>query len=105
MDVSFSLHAKQDELSVKLYGEKGGVELEPELTIVSEKYNTILNMNPQVNSLTFDFVQAFQEEINHFVDSTLGRKATLSPVEDGVELMKMICAIYESGTQGKEIIL
>ena len=29
VDVSFTLQAKQDELSVKLYGEKGGAEIEP----------------------------------------------------------------------------
>ncbi|MDF2652872.1 MAG: hypothetical protein K0Q73_8788, partial [Paenibacillus sp.] len=28
---------------------------------------------------------------------------TLSPVEDGVEMMKILCGIYESAAQGKEI--
>jgi predicted dehydrogenase len=103
VDVSFTLHAKKDELSVKLYGDKGGVEIEPELTLVTEKHNTILNVSPQVDHRSFDFSEAFQSEIDHFIDSCLGRKETLSPVEDGVELMKILGAIYESAKTGKEV--
>ncbi|MBW5448518.1 gfo/Idh/MocA family oxidoreductase [Cohnella sp. CFH 77786] len=105
VDVSFTLHAKKDETSIKLYGDKGGAELEPELLLVSEKNDTILNITPQVDHSTFHFADSFQNEINHFVDSALGRKETLSPVRDGVEMMKMLCAIYESAETGTEIRL
>ncbi|GIN56872.1 oxidoreductase [Lederbergia ruris] len=103
VDVSFTLHAKQDEISVKLYGTKGGAEVEPSLAIVTEKYDTILNLAPQVDSTTFDFGQAFQAEIDHFVDVCLGEKETLSPVADGVEMTKILSGIYESAEKGKEI--
>ncbi|MBN2981695.1 MULTISPECIES: Gfo/Idh/MocA family protein [Cohnella] len=104
VDVSFSLHAKKDELTVKLYGTKGGVELEPELTFVLEKENTILNAVPQINHLTFDFASGFQAEIDHFIAVCQGSKETLSPVEDGVEMMKILCGVYESARLGKEIV-
>ena len=103
VDVSFTLHAKEDELSIKLYGDKGGVEIEPELFLVTEKHNTILNATPQIDNLQFDFVQGFQNEINHFVSSCFGEKETLSPVEDGVEIMKILNAVYESSEKGIEI--
>jgi predicted dehydrogenase len=103
VDVSFTLHAKKDETTVKLYGEKGGIEVEPELSIITEKHNTILNATPQVDSLTFDFVQGFQNEIDHFVLTCLGETETLSPVEDGLEMMKILCGIYESSEKGIEI--
>lgn len=103
VEVSFTLHAKKDNLSVSLYGTKGGAEVEPELQIITEKYDTILNMSPQINDKTFDFKSGFQNEINHFIDAIHGRKETLSPVEDGVEIMKILCGIYESSEQGKEI--
>lgn len=103
VDVSFTLHAKKDEIAVKLYGEKGGVEIEPELSIITEKYNTILNATPQIDSLTFDFEQGFQNEIDHFVLSCIGETETLSPVGDGVEMMKILCGIYESSEKGIEI--
>jgi predicted dehydrogenase len=105
VDVSFTLHAKENEITAKIYGDKGGAEIEPSLQIIGEKHNTILNMTPQVDHLTFDFASGFQNEIDHFIDCVLGRKQTLSPVEDGVEIMKILCGIYESAEQGREIAL
>lgn len=105
IDVSFTLQAKQDEVSVKLYGEKGGAEIEPQLVIVQERHNTILNVTPQIDNLGFDFEGAFTNEIHHFVACCLTGTQPISPVEDGVEIMKMLCAIYESAATGQEIKL
>ncbi|MDR4886720.1 Gfo/Idh/MocA family oxidoreductase [Fredinandcohnia sp. QZ13] len=103
VDVSFSLHAKKDEISVKLFGDKGGAEIEPELLIVSEKHDTIVNLNPQIDNLSFDFVKAFQSEIDYFIECCRTGNETISPVEDGVEMMKILCGIYESSKKGTEI--
>lgn len=105
VDVSFTLQAKQDEISTKLYGEKGGVEVEPELALVTEKNNTILNVAPQIDHLGFNFAAAFQNEIDHFVECCQTDKQTLAPVEDGVEIMKILNAVYESAEKGKEVYL
>lgn len=103
VDVSFALHAAQDEMGVKLYGTKGGAQVEPELMLVSEKLNTILNVHPQVDSVKLNVGSAFQNEINHFVAVCLGQADPVSPVEDGIALMKMLCAIYESAETRREI--
>ncbi|CAG7645729.1 Gfo/Idh/MocA family protein [Paenibacillus allorhizosphaerae] len=103
VDVSFTLHAKQDETVVKLFGEKGGVELEPAVTIVAEKHNTILNVVPQTDHKSLNVTAAFQNEINHFVECCQTGNAPLSPVEDGLEIMKILCGIYESAEKGIEI--
>ncbi len=105
VDVSFTLQAKDDELSVKLFGDKGGAEIEPELALVTEKNNTILNVTPQVDNLSFAFNAAFKNEINHFVTSCLEGKETIAPVADGVQVMKMLNAVYESAKTEKEIYL
>lgn len=105
VDVSFTLQAMQDEISVKLYGEKGGAEIEPALAIVTEKHNTILNVTPQIDQLGFDFAGAFQNEINHFVDCCVNKTECIATVEDGVAVMKMLCAIYESASTGREVRL
>ena len=105
IDVSFALHAKKDELSVKLFGENGGAEIEPELAMVTEKNNTILNITPQIDNLSFDFEGAFSNEINHFVDCCIEGKETIAPVADGVQVMKILNAVYESSTTGKEVYL
>src|SRR5699024_5074825 len=105
VDVSFTLQAKQDELFVKLFGDKGGAEIEPELAIVTEKNNTILNVAPQIDKLSFDFERSFANEINHFVECCLNGEESIAPVSDGVQVMKMLNAVYESSKTGKEIQL
>ncbi|MCQ6563103.1 Gfo/Idh/MocA family protein [Paenibacillus mendelii] len=103
VEVSFTLHALKDEIGVKIYGDKGGAEIEPELQIITEKYDTILNVTPQVDQLGFDVVKGFSNEIAHFVSSCQGNTETLSPVEDGLEMMKILCGIYESAAKGMEV--
>lgn len=105
VDVSFTLHAKEDELFVKLFGDKGGAEIEPELALVLEKNNTILNIAPQVDNLSFDFDKAFGNEIDHFVECCKEGKESIAPAADGVEVMKMLAAVYESARTGKEVYL
>lgn len=105
VDVSFALHARQNENSVKLYGEKGSFEIDPEVVIVTEKLDTIINIHPQLDNKGFNFGAAFQNEINHFIDCVIHQKESLSPVEDGLEIMKMLCGIYESAAKGVEIHL
>lgn len=105
VDVSFTLHAKQDEVSVKLYGENGGAEVEPELAIIKEQHETILNITPQIDLLSFDFAGSFINEINHFVDCCMNNVQPISTVEDGIEVTKMLSAIYESAATNQEIKL
>jgi predicted dehydrogenase len=103
VDVSFTLHAVKNDTTITIHGTKGGAQVEPELQIATEKHDVMLNLLPQADQLSFDFAAGFRSEIQHFVNCCLGRAETLSPVEDGVEIMKMLCAIYESAAAGKEI--
>ncbi|HEU5140162.1 MAG TPA: Gfo/Idh/MocA family oxidoreductase [Bacillales bacterium] len=103
VDVSYSLHARQDETTVKIFGDKGGAEVEPELNLITEKHDTVLNATPQVDSVNFNIEQSFQNEIDCFVSYCLGERETLSPVQDGLEMMKILCGVYESSEKGAEI--
>ncbi|WP_437180062.1 Gfo/Idh/MocA family protein [Paenibacillus andongensis] len=105
VDVSFTLHAKKDEIAVKLYGDKGGVELEPELVLVTEMLDTILNVSPQTDSKSINITEAFSQEISHFLSCCRTGNSPISPVEDGLTMMKILCGIYESAAKGQEIRL
>ncbi|WP_342440260.1 Gfo/Idh/MocA family oxidoreductase [Paenibacillus sp. FSL L8-0436] len=105
VDVSFTLHAKSDELAIRLYGDKGGVEIEPELTMITEKYDTILNVAPQTDSKSINVPEAFCNEVNHFLDCLQSGETPISPVEDGLQIMKILCGIYESANKGQEVQL
>ncbi|KZE36344.1 oxidoreductase [Bhargavaea cecembensis] len=104
LDVSFSLHAKKDETGIRLFGKKGGAELEPELVLMTEQNNTILNIHPQIDHLSIDFDEAFGAEIDHFVSCCLDGGKTEAPLVDGIEVMKMLDGIYESSKTGKEVV-
>jgi predicted dehydrogenase len=105
VDVSFTLHAKSDELAIRLYGDKGGVEIEPELTMITEKYDTILNVAPQTDSKSINVPEAFCNEVNHFLACLQSGETPISPVEDGLQIMKILCGIYESANKGQEVQL
>jgi len=106
VDVSYTLHAKKDEGSVKLFGDKGGFEIDPEIVMVTEKNDTILNIQPQTDSKAgFSADAAFQSEIDHFISCIVNGDQPISPVADGVEMMKILCGIYESAAKGEEIRL
>lgn len=103
IDSSYTLHARKDETSVKLYGTKGGAELEPELVMTTEENDTILNVHPQIDHLTFDFINSFQNEIDSFVGCCLTGTKSIAPIEDGVEMMKIITGIYEASEKKSEV--
>ncbi|MET3948565.1 putative dehydrogenase [Arthrobacter sp. UYCu512] len=105
LETSYSLHALEDELLVGVYGEKGGAELEPSLRFTLESHDTVINVVPQVDLLTFNFDEGFQNEINHFVSLCRGEAEEIAPVSQGVEIMRMLSAIYESAALGREVAL
>ncbi|MCL9659622.1 Gfo/Idh/MocA family oxidoreductase [Paenibacillus hunanensis] len=105
VDVSFSLHARENEGMIKLYGSKGGFEVDPALSITTEKYNTVLNVQPQVDHPSFQFATAFDNEIRHFIECVRTGSQPISPVEDGVQMMRMLTGIYESARLRREVIL
>jgi predicted dehydrogenase len=105
LETSYSLHAVEDELSVAVFGDRGGAELEPALKIVTERLDTVLNVHPQVDHSTFDFDAGFADEINHFVALCRGEAKEVAPVGHGVEMMRILSAIYESAASGHEVAL
>jgi predicted dehydrogenase len=105
LDASYSLHAPQDRLSVSIHGEAGGADVEPELRLATERHGTMLNLVPQIDHRTFDLVEGFRGEIHNFVQACLGREDVLAPVQDGVQVTRMVAAVYASAAAGHEVRL
>lgn len=103
VDVSFTLHIKNDESNVTVFGDKGGAQVEPSLSIVQESNDVILNSIPQIDHTGFNFPEGFQNEINHFVNCCLTGEDPIGGIDDGVEMMKILTAIYESAEKQQEI--
>jgi predicted dehydrogenase len=105
LDCSYSLHATKDSIDVSVYGEKGGAVLEPALQIATEMHDSVVNIEPQISSRTFEFGVGFASEIQNFVDASLGRAETIAPAWHGVEIVRILEAIYESAEAGREVAL
>lgn len=105
IEASFSLNTGAGENSVQLFGTKGGVKLAEEVTLYSE-------MDGYLTNVTFDyptglnFNQIFEKEMAHFIACVRGELTECrNPAEDGVELMKILDAIYLSAESGHEVTL
>jgi len=103
MDTSFSLHATKDSIGVSVYGDKGGADLEPSLQIATERHETMVNMQPQLGSDTFDLTDGFSHEIANFVDTCRGEAESIAPAWHGAEIMKILDGVYTSAAQGREV--
>lgn len=104
IEASFSLNIKEDQRRIELFGTKGGAKLEPDLELYSEAngYLTDVNLVAET-SLSFDGL--FQGEIDHFVSCVKDGAECKSPAQDGVDIMSILDAIYESARTGHEVIL
>lgn len=104
IEASFSLNIKNDEGKIELFGTKGGAKLNPELEIYNELYDYLSNITLDAETaLSFDGL--FENEINHFVSCLTDGTPCISPAEDGIDIMRILDAIYESARTGHEVIL
>jgi predicted dehydrogenase len=104
VDTSYSLHARNS-TSVKIHGSKGGAEIEPELLMITERHDTLLHMQPQIDSLGFDFQVGFANQIDHFLQICRREIPADATAEQGLEMARMLSGIYESARIGFEVTI
>ena len=104
LETSFNLNVKKDCGVISLFGTKAGAVADPQLEIYSDMNGHMINIG-MTESTALSFDGLFEREIAHFVDCIVnGTECRVKP-EDGVVLMKMIDAIYESAATGKEVAI
>jgi predicted dehydrogenase len=104
VEASFSLNIAKPVGRIELFGTKAGAKLEPELEIYTEMNGYMADVTlPMRTSLSFDGL--FQNEVAHFLHCVRTGEPCKSPAEDGVTLMKILDAIYESAATGHEVLL
>lgn len=104
VEASFTLNLKEDKGEVELFGTKAGAKLGSELELFNETNGYMTNMT-LASKEAFTFGDMFAHEIAHFTDCILHDVPCKSPAEDGVEMMRILDAIYESAATGHEVIL
>ncbi len=103
IEASFNLNIAHGIGDVQLFGTKAGTSLSAMevLTIKDGEFVTFTPEGPR----SFRFGPAFNEEIKGFVDAVEGLIPCRAPAEDGVWLMKIIDAIYESARTGVSVVI
>lgn len=104
VEASFSLNLKQDKGEIELFGEKAGAKLSPELELYSEQNGYMTNVTLTTpTALSFD--NLFANEINHFVSCVTDDTTCISTAQDGIEIMAILDALYESAKTGHEVVI
>lgn len=104
VEAAFSLNIKEDSGEIELFGSKAGAKLDPQVHLYSDVNGYLVNVDfDQDTALSFDGL--FANEISHFIDCVRGRAECIAPASDGVTLMRILDAIYESGRTGHEVLL
>lgn len=104
LEASFSLNIKEPVGNIELFGDKGGARLSPELELYSEVNGYMCDTTLKTNT-ALEFGNIFYQEIRHFADCVQGKAECIAPAHDGVEIMRILDAIYESARTGHEVVL
>ena len=104
VEASFNLNIKQDTGNIELFGTKAGARVDPQIEFFSDMNKMFVDIKPAGNT-ALDFNGLFNREIKHFVDCVRDGIPCISPAEDGVVLMRILDAIYQSAAEGREVRL
>lgn len=103
-EMSFSLNLEGDRNSIELFGTGAGLCIGKEVRMYGEENNELKDFEFE-GKTGLSVSEAFTGEINHFIDAVRGKVECRNPAEDGVELMRILTAIYRSAEIGHEITL
>lgn len=100
VEASFSLNMSNNTPGgLVLYGSKAGLTLDP-FELHTECNDMIADIKISGPTGTGDFF--YNEDIN-FLDAIDGKAECKAPAEDGIELMRILDAIYESAKTGRSV--
>ena len=105
IEASFTLHTQDPAGDVELFGTKAGVKIGANDVKIATQANGYLVDQNFFGKTGLSFEGLFENEIRHFVDCVANGTPCRAPAEDGVTLMKILCAAYESARTGHEVII
>ncbi|MDR1733869.1 MAG: Gfo/Idh/MocA family oxidoreductase [Oscillospiraceae bacterium] len=105
IEASYHLNTASDRGSIEIFGTKAGLAIKDKRVEIYSDINGVPVNCETANDTSLDFQQIFDAEIAQFVKAAAGEEPTRSPAEDGVALMKILDAVYESARIGKEVLI
>lgn len=103
LETSYSLNG-ESKTEKMLYGTKGGISLAGAPKIYTVVNDYLADIIPSMQYLK-ENKDMFTAEMAHFTDCALNGTPCIATAEDGVTVMKILDAIYESTRTGHEVLL
>ncbi len=103
VETSFNLNVKKGSGDIELFGSKAGLTFTP-FELHGELNDRLADIAISGDN-GFDFSRDFDREIKNFVDAVEGKAELVATAEDGVELMKILDAVYRSAETGETVFL
>ena len=102
LEVSWAANIKSGGFYSIILGDKGGAKLDADapLEIYSEQYGKLVDIQPQ-----YAKEDNWVNQLSHFVDCIKNGKKPMSPGEHGLQVQKILDAIYLSSKIKKEVII
>ena len=102
-ETSYKLYTGDDCNRVELFGTKGGISIDPDLSLHTSAAGKLAEMS-------FPFPAAYgpesyAQEVKSFISAIVDGTPLRADADDGVEMMKILDAIYLSAETGHEVIL
>ncbi|MFF2889358.1 Gfo/Idh/MocA family protein [Paenibacillus sp. NPDC057967] len=103
IEFSWASNIEEEKKFLEWRGTEGGFSLvNDKLSLFTENEGTLINQQPHFKA---DEVPQHTANIHHFIACVLGREKPIITPEHGVDMIKILSAIYESAERGREIVL
>ncbi len=104
LETSYTLNG-EDSYGEEVFGTKGGFKLtESETTLYTELNGFMVDVTPKLKGFKHD-KNEYIAELRHFLACIRGEEECRATADDGIQIMKILEAIYESGRTGHEVTL
>ena len=105
LESCWAQHIKEGTSYLQIFGTKGGLTIDPELKLFTNRWNTVTDTTFPHLKEGLDIEEMFYREFKHFRDCVVDGVPCRCPSSDGIDLMRVIDAIYASAQSGREVLL
>lgn len=103
LEASYSING-EDSTKRQIFGTKAGLDLSSGVKLWGEYNNYLADIDIKTKNYK-QGADMFVAEMSHFVDCIQNGTKCVANAEDGMELMRILDAIYKSAREGHEVLL
>lgn len=104
LEVSWALLLEKNFPYLNLFGTHGAAHLKP-FRVLKELSGNLLDVTPSIDPSKSMHKQSYEAELDHFIRCITHGERPLTTPEEGVQLMRVIDAIYQSAETRREVRL